>query len=228
MRARASRAPHLVRRALPGFTLLELLVTMALLSLLMLGMASALRTMAQTEQRVDARLASADEFRVATGFLRSIVGQVSARKNPMPLTQGASPYLFVGAPTALSWVGVMPARYGAGGRNFFHLAVEPVQGEPALVIRFLPWTDSPQFPDWEQAESRVLVRGVASFALTYEDVRQTEPLWVNAWERTDSLPDRVRIELHTDTGPWPMWVAAMRSLPASERGGSGRFSAGPE
>jgi general secretion pathway protein J len=213
---------------LPGFTLLELLVTMALLSLLMLGMASALRTMAQTEQRVDARLASADEFRVATGFLRSIVGQVSARKNPMPLTQGASPYLFVGAPTALSWVGVMPARYGAGGRNFFHLAVEPVQGEPALVIRFLPWTDSPQFPDWEQAESRVLVRGVASFALTYEDARQTEPLWVNAWERTDSLPDRVRIELHTDTGPWPMWVAAMRSLPASERGGSGRFSAGPE
>jgi general secretion pathway protein J len=213
---------------LPGFTLLELLVTMALLSLLMLGMASALRTMAQTEQRVDARLASADEFRVATGFLRSIVGQVSARKNPMPLTQGASPYLFVGAPTALSWVGVMPARYGAGGRNFFHLAVEPVQGAPALVIRFLPWTDSPQFPDWEQAESRVLVRGVASFALTYEDARQTEPLWVNAWKRTDSLPDRVRIELHTDTGPWPMWVAAMRSLPASERGGSGRFSAGPE
>ena len=34
--------------------------------------------------------------------------------------------------------------------------------------------------------------------------------------------------LHTDTGPWPMWIAALRSLPASERGGSGRFSAGPE
>ena len=32
-----------------GFTLVELLVTMALLSMLMLGMASALRTMAQTE-----------------------------------------------------------------------------------------------------------------------------------------------------------------------------------
>ena len=62
-----------------GFTLIELLVTMALLSLLMLGMASALRTMAQTEERIDARLARADEFRIATGFLRSIVGRVSAR-----------------------------------------------------------------------------------------------------------------------------------------------------
>src|SRR5690606_11879530 len=103
-------------RSLPrGFTLVELLVTMALLSLLMLGMASALRTMAQTEERVDARLANADEFRIATGFLRSIVERISARKNPTPITQGASPYMFMGTPTALSWVGIMPARYGAGG-----------------------------------------------------------------------------------------------------------------
>lgn len=224
---RSLRVPELARSALRGFTLVELLVTMALLSLLMLGMASALRTMAQTEERVDARLAKADEFRVATGFLRSIVGRVSARKNPTPITQGASPYLFMGTPTALSWVGIMPARYGAGGRNFFHLAVEPVQGSPALVIRFLPWVDSTEFPDWAQAESRVLVHGVTSLALTYEDARQIEPLWVSAWERTDSLPDRVRMELQTDSGPWPMWVTAMRSLPASERG-SGRFSAGPE
>ena len=211
-----------------GFTLVELLVTMALLSLLMLGMASALRTMAQTEERVDVRLARADEFRIATGFLRSIVGRVSARKNPTPITQGASPYMFAGASTTLSWVGIMPARYGAGGRNFFHLAVETVQGTPSLVIRFVPWTDSTDFPDWGQAESRILVQGVTSFTLAYEDARQAEPLWVDTWERTDSLPERLRIELQTDTGPWPMWVAAMRSLPASERGGSGRFSAGPE
>ena len=211
-----------------GFTLIELLVTMALLSLLMLGMASALRTMAQTEERIDARLARADEFRIATGFLRSIVGRVSARRNPAPLTEGRSPYMFAGAPTSLSWVGIMPARYGAGGRNFFHLAVEPVQGVQSLVIRFVPWTDSTEFPDWAQAESRVLVPGVTSFALVYEDARQVEPLWVTTWEHTDSLPERVRIELQTEAGPWPIWIAAMRSLPASERGGSGRFSAGPE
>lgn len=201
---------------------------MALLSLLMLGMASALRTMAQTEERVDVRLAKADEFRIATGFLRSIVGRISARKNPTPTTQGASPYMFAGTPTAVSWVGIMPARYGAGGRNFFHLAVEPVKGTLSLVIRFLPWTDSTEFPDWGQAESRVLVQDVTSFALAYEDARQTDPLWVTTWERTDSLPERIRMELHTNTGPWPLWVASMRNLPASERGGSGRFSAGPE
>ena len=39
-----------------GFTLLEVLVVMSLLSLVMLGMGSALRTTAQTGERVDHRL----------------------------------------------------------------------------------------------------------------------------------------------------------------------------
>ena len=135
--------------------------------------------------------------------------------------------MFVGAPDAVTWVGVMPARHGAGGRNFFRLAVESLQGEPALVIRFLPWSDSGEFPNWSQAESRVLVRGVKSFVLSYEDARQTVPAWTNAWQRIDSVPERIRIELQTTSaGPWPLWVVALRSLPASELGG-GRFSAGP-
>lgn len=217
-----------LRRPEVGFTLLELLVTMALLSILMLGMGSALRTVAQTEERVDARLADADEFRVASGFLRNIMGRVSVRKRAVPLVQGTSPYMFMGAPDAVAWVGIMPARYGVGGRTFFRLAVESLQGESALVIRFVPWLESTEFPDWSQGESRVLVRGVTSFALSYEDAHQASPLWTNAWQRTDSLPERVRIELHTNAGPWPLWVVAMRSLPASERGGGGRFSAGPE
>ena len=210
-----------------GFTLVELLVTMALLSLLMLGMASALRTMAQTEERVDARLADADEFRVATGFLRTILGRISAQKNTTSLKIGSSPYLFEGLPDAVSWIGIMPARYGAGGRNFFRLAVEPVQGEAALVIRFVPWMDSATFPDWTLAQSRVLVKDVTAFSLVYEDAHQAPPVWVSGWARVDSVPERVRLELQTKAGPWPVWVVAMRRLPASERGGS-RFSAGPE
>lgn len=216
-------APSRVR----GFTLVELLVTMALLSLLMLGMASALRTMAQTEERVDARLADADEFRVATGFLRVILGRISAQKNTLSLRAGSSPYLFEGLPNAMSWIGIMPARYGAGGRNFFHLSMESVQGEAALVVRFVPWKDSATFPDWAQTQSQVLVRGVTAFAFAYEDAHQEPPVWVSSWGRIDSVPERVRLELQTASGQWPVWIVAMRRLPASDRSSS-RFSAGPD
>lgn len=216
------------RRLQLGFTLVELLVTMTLLSILMLGMVSALRTMGQAEERVDARLAKADEFRIATGFLRTILGRVSVRKKTAPLVQGASAYMFSGAPDAVAWVGVMPARQGAGGRNFFRLAVEQLQGESVLVIRFMPWSESTEFPDWSQADSRVLVKGVTSFELSYEDARQVPSVWMGAWQRTDGVPERVRIDLQTSAGPWPLWMVALRSLPASERGGGSRFSAGPE
>ncbi len=222
------RGPSSLQRSrMGGFTLVELLVTMALLSLLMLGMASALRTMAQTEERVDARLADADEFRIATGFLRTVLGRISAQKNTALSRAGSSSFLFEGLPDAVSWIGVMPARYGAGGRNFFRLAVEPVQGEAALVVRFVPWVDSAAFPDWAQAQSRVLVQGVTAFSLVYEDAHHSPSMWVSTWGRTDSVPERVRLELQTRAGPWPVWVVAMRRLPASARG-SGRFSAGPE
>ncbi len=62
-----------------GFTLVELLVVISLLSLVMLAMASALRTTAQTEERVDARLRKVDDLRTTDGFLRSVLGRVSMR-----------------------------------------------------------------------------------------------------------------------------------------------------
>ena len=79
-----------------GFTLVEVLVVISLLSLVMLAMVSALRTTAQTEERVDLRLQRADEMRVATDFLRSILGRISARKVPEPIALGGSQFVFSG------------------------------------------------------------------------------------------------------------------------------------
>ena len=76
----ASHGP-IARTQQQGFTLVELLVVMTLLSLVMLAMGSALRTTAQTEERIDQRLQRADEMRVANGFLREILGRLSARKS---------------------------------------------------------------------------------------------------------------------------------------------------
>ena len=64
-------------RRLRGFTLLELLVVMGLLSAVMLALGAALRTIAQSEDRVDHRLGQADELRVASAFMRTTLGRVS-------------------------------------------------------------------------------------------------------------------------------------------------------
>lgn len=209
-----------------GFTLVEMLVTMALLSLLMLGMASALRSMAQTEERVDQRVERADELRIAAAFLRTTMGRLSVRRTGAVQRQDESPFLFSGLRDAVVWVGIMPARHGVGGRFIFRLAVEGSSDTSALVIRFVPWEGQVAMPNWDQADSRVLVRGVQAFEISYEDMaQQVRPLWVDRWVRTDGLPSRVRIDVATRDGPWPLLVVTTRSLPFSDRAG-GAFSSG--
>ncbi len=196
-----------------------MLVVLVLLSLLMLGLGGALRTVGQAGEKIDQRLARSDDFRVTRTFLRSVLGQVSATKvDSLQATTPGGRVLFAGAPDALTWIGIMPARYGAGGRTFFRLSAEPVAGRRALVLRFIPWRDSPGFPDWAGATARTLVGGVTGFALNYEDGRTMPTQWAPAWGFDDRLPDRVSLRIATEDGPWPDLVIPLRVLP---RGGGG-------
>lgn len=210
-----------------GFTLVEILVVMTLMSVIMLALGGAMRTIAQTEERVDQRLRRADEMRVAISFLSSILGRISPRKVQAPTQVGSRLALFSTAPDAVMWVGVMPARYGAGGRYFFRLALERQRDTAALVIRFMPWTGGAVFPDWAGADSRVLVREATGLLLEYAQEGGAAQSWRPAWTDPQTLPGRIRISLRTVAVQWPQIVIALRQLPAGDNGRGG-FSLGPE
>lgn len=215
------------RQAGRGFTLVEILVAMTLLSVVMLALGASMRTIAQTETRVDERLARADEMRVASGFLFTVLERVSARKSEVTTRAGSSLYLFVGAPDAVMWIGVMPARYGAGGRYFFRLALESTDGGRALVLRFAPWRGTAAFPDWAGAASRILVSDATGLLLEYGDDSDPALGWTPQWSIADRLPSRVRVSVSTGTGAWPYLIVPLRSVAASDNGRGG-FSLGPE
>ena len=218
-----------------GFTLLELMVVMSLMSLVMLAMNSALRTMAQTESRVDARVTRTDELRSSIDFLRGCLGRAALRKGPTGVEFGVSPNLFQGQSSGMAWVGIMPARFGAGGRYFFRLAAEPAGRGSALVLRFAPWSPTAGFPDWGQTQARVLTENLSAFSMSYEDVRNAPGRWWPDWslvpdlpppERLDQLPARVRIQVRTADEAWPELIIPLRVLPATARGSGGDFTIG--
>lgn len=209
-----------------GFTLVELLVVMTMLSLVALALAGAMRTMAQTEARVDERLLRADDFRVSSGFLHSILGRVSMRKLAPPPALGANVHIFSAEPETLVWLGVMPARYGTGGLHVFRLAVESIQNQRGLVLRFAPMQETTNFPEWATTESRVLAQDVTEFSINYQDPRQVSAGWMTSWTVPDRLPSRVKLTLQTQRGGWPDLVVPLRTLPSSTRGGGASFGGG--
>ena len=223
----AYRSVHRFGQLYRGFTLLEVLVVMALLSIIMLAMMSALRSVGQGSDRVQERLQRLDDQRVSVAFLRSVLGRVSGRQVVRPVGTGP---LFEGAADHVAWVGVMPARHGFGGRFFFRLGMEPASQGQALVLRFVPWADQSEFPDWSSAAFQTIFANVQSVVLRYEDPRQPSvaQAWVPIWKPVDELPSTISIALQGEGLLLEMLVVPMRLLPASDPrlGGDGTVVGG--
>lgn len=216
MMARVSR-----NRSQRGFTLVEMLVTLVLLSLIMLGLAGAMGTMGRTEESIDNRLSWMDKARSGEGFLRSVLSRISAKKVQALQQTGSSSYFFTGEAQSMSWVGVMPARYGVGGRYHFRLAMGQYQGEPAIVLSYTPWIDVQTMPDWAAAESYPIFTHATSLSLQYQDGNTDPPAWQAAWSAPDALPQAVQVTIASDQGVLPPLVAQLRVLPAGDPQGGG-------
>jgi general secretion pathway protein J len=216
-RCASSWRPQVQPRSSGGFTLVEMLVAMTLLSLLVLAMGSALRATAQTEERVDQRLARNDELRVTSGFLQSVLGRVSGQRRAGITSVDESPFLFRADSKELVWVGVMPARYGAAGRQFFRLSQANTGNSGALLLQFMPM-DEPVLPaNWDSATTEVLVRDLTDFSLQYQDAGLDKPEWQAVWESKERVPTHVLVSLATrNGGMWPPLVVAMRPLIGSD------------
>ncbi len=211
----ASAARQSIRQL--GFTLIEVLVVMSLLSMVMLAMSSALRSMAQTESRVDERLQRNDQMRVVNNFLRQALGRVEAVKSTDPNTPGGPRIQFAADANSVNWLGIMPARHGVGGRYFFRLSSEGTEPGSALVLRYAPWAMQTAFPDWGQSESHVLAKDISEFKVEAEGLPraiQSIPSdwprgWQVGWPVKDALPQRLRLTWADPKGAWPPLVIVL-------------------
>lgn len=211
-----------------GFTLIEMLVVMVLLSVIMLGLLSALRTMGQTETRIDRQLERLDQIRVARAFLQQTLSRVSIVATDMPGALGKKAIPFAATSDSLTWVGILPARPDIGGRHFFRLTVEDAGAGRALVLRYAPWNPDALMPNWPTAESRVLLRDVTKLEVQAQGLppqgRNLAEPWPNGWQDgwpvADALPEHVRVTGYSASGSLFPLAIALYALP----GGDNTFS----
>ena len=209
-----------------GFTLVEMLVAMSLLSLIVLGLAGAMGTMGRTETSIDNRLERMDESRASTDFLRAVLGRISAKRVQGLQQQGMlsaapSAFFFEGADQSMTWVGVMPARYGVGGRYHFRLAMGSYDGAPAVILSYLPWIDQQTLPHWGAAQTYPLLQHATGLSFQYLNGGIDPPQWGSDWGVVDQLPQAVQVVMTTETSVLPPVVVQLRVMPAGDPRGSG-------
>lgn len=190
-----------------GFTLVEVLIALTLLALIMLGLLSALRTLADGGERVEARTLQNDELRLVSRFLLHSIG--SASPTIHVLADSNAGLLFAGGSVELVWLGSMPARHGAGGLARMRLAVFESGSVRILGLQFLPFDSRQPRVDWGAVEPQWLVEGVSHFKLQYQPIEGGE--WRDQWSDANTLPGLVRILLSRDGRPWPDLVVPVRA-----------------
>lgn len=180
-----------------GFTLLEILVALAVLGFLMLGLAQGTRFGLSAWDSQARQLARSGDLDVADRALRRIVTQLVPTDDVrQPGLRGTAQSLE--AVTELPTAAALPTRQAVVGLGVDRLG--------RLVLRWTPYLHARRLGPPPAPQESELLRGLQRIDLAY----WSAGAWVGAWARPE-LPELVRIRLvfaRGDARRWPDIVAA--------------------
>lgn len=180
-----------------GFTLVELLVSLALMALMATYALGALQSFGAIE-RVSRQFEAQAEVDAVQRNLRQIIGD--ARFVYRPGTDGVPQAVFAGEPERLLLLSVLNDRLERGGLYVLEFVHDAANQRLEMRRRlFRPAGDG-------SARSLILLEGVGRIALRYCGTPCTaDPSrWPERWEATDRLPSRVALDI-AFTAPGRSW-----------------------
>ena len=198
--------------AVRGFSLLEVLLAMVLLSAgLALGFAT-LRAATATTQRGEQLSQRSERMRAASGFLHRRI--VSALPIPFHLDPMAGEARqFAGTATQMQFVADLPDYLGRGGPHLHTLAVHDAgQAGLQLTVAFATTVAGKTFP--QPGDPEVLADGLKSVHFRYRSLDESSNLgeWQDEWPRSNELPLQVRIDIESREGPWPPLLITLNQV----------------
>jgi general secretion pathway protein J len=195
------------RTPVAGFTLVEVVVSLAVLSLIMLATVTALRTFGNTQASAERLIERVDEIRSVSGFLRdgleAAVVAPDAGGGRLALGPGSAvriPPYFKGNSQSLEWKA--PLMFGESYGGVFLLRVG--REDDRLVLRWRPPNDTDRDDaDWNEAPSRVLLTGLEELQAAYRP--EFDLPWQEEWSEEGS-PALVRLGIRAGGRYWPELV----------------------
>jgi general secretion pathway protein J len=184
-----------------GFTLLEVLIALALFSLML---SLILGTLWLTSRTFEAGEIQAEKIggRLALErFLRSVLGQARVWQG----SAKASPFGMVGTASELSFAAFLPHLAGKGGFKRITLYLAPKR--PAgydLRVRIAE-ADGTIAEGEEEARDQVLLEDVEALKFSYWEGSPGQGKWVESWEGT-VLPKAVGVEIIRAGETWPPYL----------------------
>jgi len=205
-----------------GFTLMEIIVAMTMLSLIMAMIYGAIHTSRKMAEKGNKRINATNEIRVVQELIRRQISRIL----PMAFKEEDNTFvIFEGDENHIMYVSPMPGYLGNGGPHV--QLIEIVNAKGGKLLQFSHWLlndslDEDSFEDSEQ-EPVVLLENIdfAEFSFVKLDEEGELGEWESDWDESENTPLMVRLEV--DMGDkalmqWPnLQVSLMLDATATNR-----------
>jgi general secretion pathway protein J len=191
-----------------GFTLVEVMVALTILSLVMMATVTGLRTLANTQVAIERMTDRVDEVRSVSSFLRDLLESATVGSDSGQFTLGG---------------GSSDESYFRSGTNFLELESTVLFGERyggtylvrvakeggRLMLRWQEALESGVQPEWEDKPSRVMVDQLEELKVsTRKDYGQE---WVDSMDGVESpRPMLVRLNVKAEGRYWPDLIVQVK------------------
>ena len=193
-----------------GFTLLEVLIALVLLSFILMMLYGSLFTGARSWRDSEIRSQKTDDKRLVLSFIRRQLGEA------MPMIQVGERerrVMFRGENSSLQFVSSLPAHHAGSGLYFLKFVVH----QDALWLKYTTLTrDKAMFEEdiFVEAEAISLLGDIETIDLDYfgHDTVDAKPAWHNEWDNKERLPELIRFRIiANEPDLWPPLLIAVRS-----------------
>ena len=214
-----------------GFTLLEIIVVMTMLSLIMVMIYGGIQSSRKISEKGLKRINATNEIRVVSELVRRQISRIL----PMAFKEEDEGFvIFEGDDNHIMYVSPMPGYLGNGGPHV--QLIEIVNAKGGKILQFSHWllSDSLEQDAFESSDQEpvVLLENIrdAEFSFVKLDEEGELGEWENSWEEPGNTPLMVRLDVEMGEGAlmqWPvMQVALMLDATAANRKVSERLLIG--
>ena len=191
-----------------GFTLLEVMIALVILSMIMVATIAALRGFGNTKSTVTLVTNRLDEVRVVSGFLRNSLGSaipVRLGETGVPTFGRPEPSAtyFRGSSSEVVWVAPLVAGADLGGAFVMQLNYI----DERIEFKWHPYRASMEALNWAEVEPRVLLEVVEEFTIGYLDNYGGD--WLDEWPEFPANPVAVRLNIKSRNKYWPELVVRL-------------------
>ncbi len=193
-----------------GFTLIEVLIALTLLSFMVVLLFASLKICADSWERGENKITDVNEIAVVYNFFQQHLSVTKPLSNDS-LGEGQG-FSFQGDAQSLKFVAEFPVSAARPGLQLYSLNKIEVDDQQLISVSLVPYVE-PIDGDQPQKEEITLIKHVKDFKLSYfgADNVGVKGVWTDDWLNKNILPRLVKINIELESGIyWPEMIIELK------------------